>query len=186
MNTIIKDLMGEQLTQYPSERAVEMLEKIHKLDYACHHGSGATPDLMFPVKEATQRDLAWTEFGNHIPQFMGYASLPYIDKEGKPLGGFGFAGCHFAVYWDGTAIAWNREWKYTEHSLTKKRHPAPKGGMWKNGRSRNDMTIRFYLLGCKHQYEEVSGESIGQTLFRMEHANKCKKCGHTYVVDSSD
>jgi hypothetical protein len=185
MNTTLNDLMGKQITEYPSERAVEMLERIHKLDYACHHGQ-ATPDLMFPIKELNSSELAWTNFGNHEPQFIGYASLPYIDKNGKSVGGFGFAGCHFVIYWDGTAIAWNREWKYTNHSLTKKQHPEPKGGMWKNGKSKNNMVVRFYLLGCQHKYQEVSGKSIRQTLFRMEHANKCKKCGHTYVTDSSD
>jgi hypothetical protein len=52
---------------------------------------------------------------------------------------------------------------------------------------------KFYAFGCEHDYRGISAdkyrELIGrphQMVFRTEHAYQCTKCGHFYIVDSSD
>jgi len=50
--------------------------------------------------------------------------------------------------------------------------------------------VKFYLIGCKHEYREMGRDEAAEHnitgLFRTEHTHICDKCGHTYVVDSSD
>lgn len=45
----------------------------------------------------------------------------------------------------------------------------------------------FYAFGCNHEYEPVEWdqETMGPQ-FRFNHASKCKKCDHIWIVDSSD
>jgi len=45
----------------------------------------------------------------------------------------------------------------------------------------------FYAFGCDHEYESIiwDRETMGPQ-FRCNHASKCKKCGHVWIVDSSD
>ena len=182
----VKELnMVSVIAHRPSERAAEMLSNLIRLDYEAHHGCPKQEHLI-PVKEMTQDELAWTQFGEHTPELTGYFSLPHKNEKGEIDGkNYLFSGVHVNIYWDGTAIAIHRCWKYEdtrENSVSGKLHKRPKT----KGMYSNDMTIRFYLLGCKHEYEEVSGQSVGLTLFRMEHAYKCKHCSHVYAVDSSD
>ena len=62
-------------------------------------------------------------------------------------------------------------------------------GLWRfDERGGNHMTVKFYLLGCAHEYEErndLAGERK-TLLYRCEHLYECKNCGHWYIVDSSD
>ena len=165
----------------PSAAAQGLLEKLKAIDYATSH-SGADPEIL-PVQELSQDDLAWTHFSD-LPAYQGIFTLPYLDEEGKPLGGFAMSYCRVMIYDDGTAIAVNRCWKYDRMALDGK--PTQKEGWHPN----NKMTVKFYLIGCKHEYREMGRDEAAEHnitgLFRTEHTHICDKCGHTYVVDSSD
>lgn len=50
--------------------------------------------------------------------------------------------------------------------------------------------LRFFVLGCKHEYREVSHDfarkELGVSTWGMHcHVHYCKKCEHHYSVDSS-
>jgi hypothetical protein len=50
--------------------------------------------------------------------------------------------------------------------------------------------LRYFAFGCAHKYQEVHGETARNLGFRFtgncQHAHICEKCGHRYMVDSSD
>jgi len=166
-----------------SPAATELLEKLKVIDHTVCRG-GVDPENMVPVRELSPDDLAWTHFTD-TPAYQGVFTLPYLNEDGTPVGGFGFAYCRVMVYNDGTAIALDRCWKYDRMALdgkpNKENQPTPIS---------NHMTVKFYLIGCKHEYREMGREEAAEHgitgLFRTEHAHICDECGHTYTVDSSD
>jgi hypothetical protein len=160
--------------------AQEMIEKLDNLSFhACRDVSKAE---LIPIREISPEELADTSFCEE-PEHVGYYCLPMLGRDGKPLGGFGHQTARVEVYRDGTAVARVREWKYAysenEGSLD---------GLKEVKRGPNSMIVKFYLLGCQHEYEERNDLAAEKktTLYRCEHLHSCKKCGHWYVVDSSD
>lgn len=160
--------------------AIDLVRRLEQISDSCHH-SDVEAELI-PIREITQEELADTMFASELPADTNYYSLPLLNKEGKRIGGFGYISAIVDVYRDGTAIARTREWKYAysenEGSLDGKNEV-------KLGP--NHMTVKFYLLGCKHEYEERSWEAAekGITLYSHDHYHVCKNCGHSYVVDTS-
>jgi hypothetical protein len=137
-----------------------------------------------PITLVEDHALAGTLYASEVPQHTGYYSLPLINQDGsRPA--FGYLSAVVDVFRDGTAIAKTREWKYGfvagDPTLDgKPREVSP------NSRD-NHMVVRHYLLDCKHAYDERNdlAKDLGYQLFSHDHMYRCRKCGHTYVVDSS-
>ena len=166
-------------------RANALLEQLKAVDEDCHHGIyGKTlPDF----RELDPETLANTLFGSENPVYTGVAAFPLKDNDNF-VGGFGYSLMHFMIFRDGTGVAWNREWKYGSKNPTGKER---KRRMGKDGYlTPNTMVVRFYGFGCLHEYHEMSGEELSQcgvkAVFPCEHGHLCNKCGHFFVVDSSD
>lgn len=170
-----------------TDAAQEMIDKLEALSDACDYNDPADiQPLLLPIRQLSQRDLARTRFCESPVHAQTY-QLPLLKPDGTPLGGFGKAYAFVEVYQDGTAIARLRCWKY-DYRYDHEHKGCLDGKPSKAPNSRNDMTVRFYLLGCKHEYEEQShrASEFGLTLFRTDHLHICKNCGHRFVVDSSD
>lgn len=137
-------------------------------------------DVM-PIVELDVGDLYNTQFGQ-VPVQSKIRALPYLNPEKTPVVGIR-AYVLVNVYADGTAIAIHKAWKYaySEKEPTLDGCPVKKQG-------KNECVVKFYLLGCKHEYEERNDLAIDYniTLLSMDHFVICKKCAHHYVVNSSD
>ena len=161
--------------------ALEMVGKLIRIDHEARRNT-VKKEHLIPIQQISNEQLAYTSFGTYEPQFTGYIALPNILIHSKKPG-MGFTGVQLMVFCNGTAIAFDRCWKYDYSTI----NGTIDGKARRNRKNKqNEMTVRFFLLGCKHEYKEVSGKEVGLNLFPMEHARKCKKCGHTYVVDTSD
>jgi len=175
-----------QLNDYPSEAAIEMLQKVAYLGHrCCRDHTQITKENLFPIEELDEKSLGYSHI-HCTPTFHVQAQLPYLGEDGLPIGGFGFTYCSVNIYEDGTAIAIDRRWAYEKMSIDGK----PNKKDQPQNLNSNFMTVKFYLLGCKHVYNPMSQEDQEKRgirgLFRTEHAYLCEKCGHHYVVDSSD
>jgi hypothetical protein len=155
-----------------------MIDMLEEQSASCHY-SNASVDLI-PIREVTMEDLASTLYASEWPEHSGHYSLPLLNADGTRAGGFGYVSALVDVYRDGTAIARTREWKYAY----REEEPTPDGRKPEVKRGENHMVVRFYLLGCQHQYEERNDLYKG-TLYSHDHYHVCKKCGHSYLVDSS-
>jgi hypothetical protein len=159
----------------------DFVRKLENLSSSCHTGTPCDP---IPVQEIDAKELASTMFVCELPEKTGYYSLPLLNVDGTRVGGFGYVSAIVDIYRDGTAIARTREWK----NGYRPNEPTPDGKNRYCSKNENHMTARFYLLGCKHEYEERPdlAKEQGITLYSHDHYNSCKKCGHWFVVDSSD
>lgn len=168
--------------------AKEMIERLDALDVACHKGDDTT-SLLLPVTELSSEELAWTSFSDRAVETKT-RQLPYVNAEGKPIGAFSRAFVVVDVYSDGTAIARHRTWAYDYYYDHQMPNVLTLDGKPKKspGAGKNHMTVKFYLLGCKHEYEERNDRAaeFNLTLFHCDHLNICKKCGHRFVTNSSD
>jgi hypothetical protein len=137
-----------------------------------------------PIREINQEELAGTMFASEMPDHTNYYSLPLLNTDGTRVGGFGYISALVDVYRDGTAVARTREWKYAY----RENEPTPDGRKPEVKRGENHMVVRFYLLGCKHEFEERPdlARDRGITLYSHDHYHVCKNCGHSFLVDSSD
>ncbi len=160
----------------------DLVRRLEEQSKSCHYSDSPMLDVI-PIREVTQEDLANTLYAADMPEHSGYYSLPLLNTDGTRTGGFGYVGAIVDVYGDGTAIARVREWKYAYRD----NEPTPDGRKPEVKRGENHMVVRFYLLGCKHEYEERPWEASekGITLYSHDHYHVCKKCGHSYLVDSS-
>ena len=157
---------------------IDMIRQLKTLSESCQN-SDVQADLI-PIREITQEELANTLHASEMPEHSGYYSLPLLNTDGTRTGGFGYISAIVDVYRDGTAIARTREWKYAY----REDEPTPDGRKNETKRFENHMTVRFYLLGCRHEYEERN-DLFGGTLYSHDHYHVCKNCGHAYLVDSS-
>lgn len=161
----------------------DMIQRLEEQSKSCHYSDSPMLDII-PIREVTQEDLANTLYASEMPEHSGHYSLPLLNTDGTRTGGFGYANAIVDVYRDGTAIARTREWKYGFRPAD----PTPDGRRNEVKRDvHNYMVVRFYLLGCKHEYEERNdlARSRGITLYSHDHYHVCKSCGHSYLVDSS-
>lgn len=161
--------------------ALEMIGRLEALSESCHR-SDIQAELI-PIREVSQEELADTMFGSELPEHTLHYSLPLLNADGTRTGGFGYQSAIVDAYRDGTAVARTREWKYAYSAD----EPTLDGSRRETKRGENHMVVRFYLLGCKHEYEERSWEAAdkGITLYSHDHYHVCKNCGHSFVVDSS-
>ena len=161
--------------------ANDLVRRLCQLSYSCHVDQHSE---LIPIREITQEDLANTLWSNERAEHTDYYSLPLLKTDGTRAGGFGYISAIVDVYRDGTAIARTREWKYAY----REDEPTPDGRKSEVKRGENHMVVRFYLLGCKHEYEERNdlARERGITLYSHDHYHVCKKCGHSFLVDSSD
>jgi hypothetical protein len=163
---------------------MNIIEKLKKLDEVCQFNEPEEVEKhLVPIQRLSNEELADTKF-HEIPAHEEYYHLPYLKPDGKPVGGFGKALCRCLCYSDDTAIAVGRFWNYDysyDHEIKMSLDAKP---IKKDNRA--EMEVRFYLLGCKHEYEEKPGSTKNLNLFRTEHLHVCSKCDHYYVVDSSD
>jgi len=158
----------------------DMIHLLEEQSESCHTD---TPAELIPIREVTQEDLANTLWSNERAEHTDYYSLPLLNTDGTRVGGFGYISAIVDVYRDGTAVARTREWKYAYRD----NEPTPDGRKPEVKREENHMVVRFYLLGCKHEYEERNdlAKKEGITLYSHDHYHVCKNCGHSYLVDSS-
>lgn len=166
-----------------SESCHSMKERLEKVMDSCHRLGVSAPHL--PVTLVEDHELASTLYGSEIPEHTGHYSLPLINQDGsRPA--FGYLSAVVDIFRDGTAIAKTREWKYGFRAG----EPTLDGRPREMSRDTRDnyMVVRHYLLGCKHAYDERNdlAEHLGYRLYSHDHLYHCGKCGHTYVVDSSD
>lgn len=169
-------------------KADDTIEKLDSLERACETGLDAT-EFLLPIVELDAEDLANTKFSEK-PVDSRIRSLPYLNTEGKHIGVWSRAYVLVNVYEDGTAIAIQRTWKYDyaydhmrNNAMTLDGSPTKSPAPMKN-----EMTVKFYLIGCKHEYAEQSSNAkdFGIVLLSMDHLHVCSKCGHKYVVNTSD
>jgi hypothetical protein len=160
---------------------IDMIRQLELLSESCHR-SDVQADLI-PIREIGPEELANTLHASEMPEHSGYYSLPLLNTDGTRTGGFGYISSIVDVYRDGTAIARTREWKYAY----REDEPTPDGRRVRRRPGANRMVVRFYLLGCRHEYEERPWEAAkkGITLYSHDHYHVCKNCGHSYLVDSS-
>lgn len=172
-----------------TDAAQDMIGKLIALDNACDcNDPDEVSGHLIPIRQLTQDELAWTQFCETPCHAQNY-QLPMLGPDKKPIGGFCKQHAYVEVYADGTAIARLRCWKhdYTwdhEHKGCLDGNPSKSPGPCKN-----DMTVKFYLLGCKHEYREGSRDEAnerGIVLLSMDHIHICDDCGHYFVVNSSD
>ena len=156
----------------------DLVRRLELQSESCHIMD--KPADLIPIREVTQEDLANTLYAADMPEHSGYYSLPLLNTDGTRTGGFGYVGAIVDVYGDGTAIARTREWKYAY----REDEPTPDGRKPEVKRGENHMVVRFYLIGCKHEYEERNDLYEG-TLYSHDHYHVCNNCGHSYLVDSS-
>lgn len=166
----------------PATETNDMIQRLEEQSKSCHYSDSPMLDII-PIREVTPEDLANTLYASEMPEHSNYYSLPLLKTDGTRVGGFGYISAIVDVYRDGTAIARTREWKYAY----RENEPTPDGRKPEVKRGENHMVVRFYLLGCKHEYEERPWEASekGITLYSHDHYHVCKKCGHSYLVDSS-
>lgn len=159
----------------------DFVRRLENLSSSCHTGTQAE---LIPIQEVDAQELANTMFASEMPEHTNYYSLPLLNMDGTRVGGFGYVSAIVDVYRDGTAIARTREWK----NGYRPGEPTPDGKNRYCSRMENHMVVRFYLLGCKHEYEERPdlAREQGVALYSHDHCHVCKKCGHSYLVDSSD
>jgi len=182
---LVGDLEYTQTADYGivSDEAVAMLQKLAKIHSVVNCEGVAQEDLI-PVTELTEEGLGYCNL-NDTPTFQANVMLPYLNPDGTPIGGFGYAHVLVHIYNDGTAVGIHRCWKYERMTLDGKPNHEDKPV----GPSTNHMTIKFYQLGCVHEYRGMTAEEIAERdihLFHCDHANICEKCGHSFVVNSSD
>lgn len=160
--------------------ATALVRRLELLSSSCHTG---TQSELIPIREICAQELANTLWASELPEHTNYYSLPLLNTDGTRVGGFGYVSAIVDVYRDGTAIARTREWKYAY----REDEPTPDGSRREVKRGENHMVVRFYLLGCRHEYEERPWEAAdkGITLYSHDHYHVCKNCGHSYLVDSS-
>jgi len=169
--------------------AQQMIDALNALDDACGcNDPDEVSKCLIPIRQATQEELAYTLF-DRTPCHTQVYEFPYLKPDGTPLGGFGKQHALTHVYDDGTAIAILRCWKY-DYTYDHEHKGCLDGNPVKcPGPMQNEMTIRFYLLGCNHEYREGSQDEAnerGITLLSMDHIHICDKCGHYTVFNSSD
>jgi hypothetical protein len=176
MKTVFADSREIETT----DLAADMIEKLQNLSF--HSCRDSSKCELIPIREINADELADTQFCES-PEHVGFYCLPMLGRDGKPVGGFGHMTARVEVYSSGTAVARVRDWKYAYSE-----NEASLDGKKEVRRTGNHMTVKFYLLGCKHEYEERNdlAQEKKTTLYRCEHLHSCKKCGHWYVVDSSD
>ena len=164
-----------------SEKAQQMIDVLDKQDVMLEKGEMV--DVM-PIVELNVQDLYRTSFGTQ-PVESKTRKLPYLNPDKRQTGAWSHAYVQVHVYQDGTAIAIHKGWlyAYSENEMTldgcPKKAPKP---------MTNECVVKFYLLGCNHEYEEQShhAKDYGVTLLSMDHLHVCKKCNHQFVVNTSD
>lgn len=165
-----------------SKAAELMIQQLDAQDAAL--SDGELLENILPIRELSPMELAYTKFGENPAQTL-IRQLPYLKPDKTQAGEWNRAYCLVHVYNDGTAIAISREWKYAYRAdqMTLDGNPVKSPGVGKN-----DMTIKFYLIGCKHEYEEQSynAKDYGVSLLSMDHLHVCKHCKHQFVVNTSD
>jgi len=169
-----------------SERAQGTIDQLTALTEACNcNDPDEVSRFQFPVKRLTNEELAYTQFCEQ-PALSQTFQLPMILPDGTPVGGFAKQFLKVNVYQDGTAIGWHRCWKYDyrwdhENKMTVDGKPVQCPPPT-NGVSHNTMVVRFYLIGCDHDYHEVYNKGN----MRCDHTYECNVCHHRYTVNSSD
>jgi len=159
--------------------ANDLVRRLELLSSSCHTGTQAE---LIPIQEIDAQELANTMWASELPEHTNYYSLPLLNTDGTRVGGFGYISAIVDVYRDGTAIARTREWK----NGYRPDEPTPDGKNRYCSKMENHMVVRFYLLGCKHEYEERPDFGAGSiALYSHDHYYVCKKCSHSYLVDSS-
>lgn len=163
------------------DTADQMIEQLHQLSDSCHTMDGVQQTPL-PIKLMDAHQLASTMYASEVPVHTGYYSLPMLNRDGTRVT-FGYLTAVVDVYRDGTAIAKTREWLYAYRA----NEPSLDGREQQTGRD-NRMVVRHYLLGCQHSYQERNDLALqqGHRLFSHDHYYVCSKCGHAYMVDSSD
>jgi len=160
-----------------------MIGRLAKLTYSCQESGETAPHM--PIMLVDDHALAGTKYASEVPEHTGYYSLPLENQDGSQPA-FGYLPAVVDVFPDGTAIAKTREWKYGyrvgEPTLDGKPREVSSNSQ------DNHMVVRHYLLGCQHTYaiRNDLAADLGHQLFNHDHLYHCRKCGHTYVVDSSD
>lgn len=172
----------------PTPAADALLELVLAQDKVASHMDWEHWKPLPEVREIDQDELGNTVFCTHTPVYTGCWHFPVI-RRGKPVS---HALCHANIFWNGTGVIFYRTWKWdngSRHSwsLDGKYHRL-RGPHFVQGMPRNKMTVRIYLFGCQHDYEERNDRAgeLGVTLFSHDHLRICRKCGHHFVVDSSD
>jgi hypothetical protein len=158
-----------------------MIEQLLKQSESCHSMQGADQPHL-PIKLLNAEQLANTMYASEAPVHTGCYSLPMLNRDGTRTS-FGYLIAVVDVFRDGTAIAKTREWLYAYRA----NEPSLDGREQQTGRE-NRMVVRHYLLGCQHSYQERNDLALqqGHSLFSHDHYFVCSKCGHAYMVDSSD
>lgn len=188
MGTYLKDneLNHAQCKTHVGDKAIDLLRRLARINETVNY-TGIDPEDLLPVKEIAGNDLGYCKL-NEMPSFQATVSLPYLDADGQPLGGFGYTNCLVHIYDDGTAIAIDRCWKYSNMAIDGKPNDKDKPP-YKNGVSPNYMTTKFYLLGCDHEFRSMTGEETRERnifIGHCDHADICSKCGQEMVYNSSD
>ena len=155
----------------------DFVRRLENLSSSCHTGAQAE---LIPIREIDQQELANTMCASELPEKTGYYSLPLLNMDGTRVGGFGYVSAIVDIYGDGTAVARTREWK----NGYRQGEPTPDGKNRYCSKMENHMVVRFYLLGCKHEYEERP-DLAREPLYSHDHYYVCKRCAHSYLVDSS-
>lgn len=164
----------------PTRAANHLLELVLAQHKVCGTMSWGEWKPIPDLREITQTGLGNTVFCSYTPVYTGTWEFPII-RRGKPISK---ALCHAYIFWDGTGIVFYRCWKYDANALDGKVHRY-RG----HGRAHNEMIARVYRFGCEHDYAEDNSRAVElgvAPLFSHDHLNICRKCGHFFVVDSSD
>ena len=173
--------MKESHAEVISEKAQQMINALDEQDSLLEQGK--LVDVM-PIVELNTQELYQTKFGTQ-PVESKIRKLPYLNPDKRQVGAWGWDYVQVNVYEDGTAIAVSRGWLYAYRSDEMTLDGCPKISPKP---MKNECVVKFYLLGCKHEYEEQShnAQEYGVTLLSMDHLHVCKKCKHQFVVNTSD